>query len=135
MEAYNTNTQILWTQNNLKVLTIVADLSNPENGQLLVRRTINHFGRLDVLVNSAKVSYETHAADQSTLELFRKTMAINVDSVVRTTMEAIPHLERTSGNVVFISGLPQTKPAAAGYAYRMSKAAIQSYARCPYSVI
>lgn len=57
-------------------------------------------------------------------------MTINVDSVVQTTMEAIPHLEKTGGNIVFVSSVAAVKPTANGYAYRMSKAAISSYAKC-----
>jgi len=109
---------------------IIADLTNSENGSLVVRKTVDHFGRLDVLVNNAGVYYKTHAADESSLELYKKTMTINVDSVVRTTMEAIPHLERTGGNIVFVSSVASIKPAANGYAYRMSKAALSSYAKC-----
>lgn len=108
----------------------MADLSNPDNGEVVVRKTLDHFGRLDVLVNNAGVFFKTHSADKETWELYKKTMTINVDSVVKTSMEAVPHLEKTGGNIVFVSSVASIKPTANGYAYRMSKAALSSYAKC-----
>lgn len=108
----------------------MADLSNSDQGIVVVRKTVDHYGRLDVLVNNVGVYYQTHAADASTLDIYRKIMTINVDSVVKATMEALPHLEKTGGNIVFVSSVASVKPGANGYAYRMSKAALSSYAKC-----
>jgi len=108
----------------------VADLSDVDNGELVVKKTIEKLGRLDVLVNNAGTYHKTHSADKSSFSLYRKTMTINVDSVVKTSMEAIPHLESTNGNIVFVSSVASVKPGANGYAYRMSKAALSSFAKC-----
>jgi NAD(P)-dependent dehydrogenase (short-subunit alcohol dehydrogenase family) len=108
----------------------VADLAELDNAELIVKQTIAHFGRLDVLVNNVGVHFQTHAADKSSFELFQKTFNINVASVIKTTMEAVPHLERTEGRIVFVSSTASVKPAANGYAYRVSKAALSSYAKC-----
>jgi NAD(P)-dependent dehydrogenase (short-subunit alcohol dehydrogenase family) len=96
----------------------------------VVKQTVDHFGRLDVLVNNVGVHYKTHSADKSSFELFKKTFLINVDSVIKTTMEAVPHLVKSGGSIVFVSSTASVKPAASAYAYRMSKAALSSYAKC-----
>lgn len=96
----------------------------------MVKKTVEYFGRMDVLVNNAAVYFKTHSADKSTYELYKKTMTVNCDSVIKTTMEAIPHLEESGGNIVFVSSVASVKPSANGYAYRMTKAAISSYAKC-----
>lgn len=58
-------------------------------------------------------------------------MAINCESVIKTTMEALPHLEKSPGaNIVFVSSVASIKAGTNGYAYRMSKAALSSYAKC-----
>lgn len=113
-----------------KALAIVADLCIAENGALLVQKTVNHFGRLDVLINNVGVYNKTNSADKSSFGTYKNIMTINADSVVQTSMEAIPHLEKTGGNIVFVSSVASIKPAANGYAYRMSKAALSSYAKC-----
>lgn len=83
-----------------------------------------------MLINNVGAYVKTHAADKTSLASFKKTMAINVESVVHTTTESIPHLEATKGNIIFVSSFGSIKPAANEYAYRMSKAALLSYAKC-----
>lgn len=105
-------------------------MSDPNNGTVIVRKTIDHFKSLDVLVNNVSIHFSTHSSDKSSLESYRKTMAINCESVIKTTMEALPHLERAQGNIVFVSSIASIIPGYDSYAYRMSKAAISSYAKC-----
>lgn len=95
-----------------------------------MQKTIDHFGKLDVLVNNACINKRSQPTDKSSFDLYRKTLTINVDSVVKTSMEAVPHLKRTSGCIVFVSSVGSIKPAANNYAFRMSKAALSSYAKC-----
>lgn len=115
---------------NHPALPIIADLSVGNNAEYIVQKCVDFFGRLDVLVNNAGIYQKTNAADKSSYEIYRRTMSINADSIVRTSMEAVPHLEKTNGNIVFVSSVASVKPAANGYAYRMSKSALSSYAKC-----
>lgn len=107
----------------------MADLTDVENGALLVQKTVEHFGKLDVLVNNVGVYKKTYAADKASFQDYKLTMDVNCDSIVKTTMEAIPHLEKTNGNIVFTSSIASVRPSYKSYAYRMSKAAISAYAK------
>lgn len=81
-------------------------------------------------MNNVGIHHSTHSADKSSFEPFQKIFNINVASVIKTTMEAVPHLEKSNGNIVFVSSTASVKPAANAYAYRVSKAALSSYAKC-----
>ena len=63
-------------------IAFAQDLSTPEDGRTLVRRTVDHFGRIDILVANHGV-WESQDAPIATMSdaQWRTTLAINLDSV------------------------------------------------------
>lgn len=112
------------------ILPIVADMSLQENAVNIVTKTVKHFGRIDLLVNNVGMYRDTDASDKSSFEIYQKMQKVNVESVITTTFEAIPHLEKTKGKIIFVSSVASVKPGPNNYAYRMTKAALSSYAKC-----
>lgn len=111
-------------------LGLVLDFSDPNNGEVAVKRTIEHFGRLDVLVNNAGIFVRSCGDDPNTYDLYRQVMTINTDATVRATLAAIEELKRTKGNLIFVSSVASIKASERGYAYCMSKAAMSMFAKC-----
>jgi NAD(P)-dependent dehydrogenase (short-subunit alcohol dehydrogenase family) len=58
-------------------LEITGDISSEANVQQFVIQTLEHFGRVDVLVNNAGISCITPAED-TTLEQWQQVMAVNL---------------------------------------------------------
>ena len=63
---------------------------------------------LDVLVNNAGVLSMSSIAEQSTEEA-QRVMNLNYMSPLVLTREALPHVRKTQGNVVFISSVGGTR--------------------------
>jgi ketoreductase RED2 len=106
---------------------IRADISDRDEGHRLIDQTIDHFGRLDYLVNNAGwttvVPHES--LDDLTDEIFRKTFEVNVFGTWWLTKRAIPHLRESDDPcIVNITSIAGVRPVGSSMAYSMTKAAL-----------
>jgi NAD(P)-dependent dehydrogenase (short-subunit alcohol dehydrogenase family) len=110
------------------VLPVATDVTSDDEVQSLVSQTIEHFGRLDVLVNNAGRSARRAILDTSPEE-FRDFLELNFLAAVRCTCAAAPHLLKARGHVVHIGSLAaKVAPRYLG-AYPASKFALAAYAQ------
>ena len=110
-----------------EALYVQADISDQEQGKALVERTIERFGRLDLLVNNAGWTTPVKHADLDALtdEILRRTFEVNVFGTWWLTRAAMPHLRRSPDpNVVMITSVAGVRPTGSSIAYAMSKAAL-----------
>lgn len=89
------------------VLAVPTDVSDPEQARALIARTLDHFGRLDILINNAGI-ISVGPLEAMTLEDFQNAMATNFWGAVHTTLAALPTMRTQQfgriGNVVSIGG-------------------------------
>jgi short-subunit dehydrogenase len=108
------------------VLTVAADVTRQADVENLMRRTIDEFGRLDVLVNAAGRSARGQVID-TTPEEFAELLDLNFLSVVRCVRAAVPHLLQTSGHLVNIGSLAGKAAVRYVGAYPATKFALTAY--------
>ena len=92
------------------VLPIVADLNKEEDAQHFVRAAVEHFGRLDILVNCAGNS---PGGTLQNLEESQWMESLNLKFMgyVRTTTAAVGHMkERRWGRIINVIGNDGVKP-------------------------
>ena len=110
-----------------EALYVQADISDQAQGQALIARTIERFGRLDVLVNNAGWTRIVKHSDLDALtdEILRRTFEVNVFGTWWLTKAAMPYLRRSPDpNIVMITSVAGLRPAGSSIAYAMSKAAL-----------
>jgi len=83
----------------------LADVTNPEEVQELIKNTVSRFGRLDILVNNAAVRMET-PFEKITLEDWRRVLATILDAAFICSQACLPHLAKAGGGTIInIGGL------------------------------
>jgi len=114
---------------NTKVRYLAGDLTDSAFRKSLIDKTIQEFGQLDILVNAAGIiGLET--IESTTLDDFDRMMNINLRSVFHLIQLAIPHLEKTKGNIVNISSVAGLRSFPGVFSYCISKAALDQLTRC-----
>jgi len=111
-----------------KILLINADLSKEPECSALIHQTVEKFGKLDVLVNSAGI-LKSGSIETTSLEQFDETMNINVRSIFLLTKVAMPHLIQTKGNIVNVSSVTGLRAFPGVVDYTVSKAALDQLTR------
>jgi len=118
------------SKNKTKVLEVVADVTKEEDMRRLVSETIAAFGRLDILVNNAGEGLSTAITDPDFMGKFKKTMDINLTSVVMLTHLCVEHLEKSKGNIVNISSVAALRNMLHLTTYNVAKCALDMFSRC-----
>lgn len=102
-------------------IAIELDVRDPENVQSAIDRTVDEWGRLDIVVNNAGAIHFAPISD-TPAKRFDLLMGVNARGAYVTTRAALPHLrESETGHVIMMSP-PVEMDAAAGKApYALSK--------------
>jgi len=106
---------------------VQGDVAVLEDARRLVAETVDHFGRLDVLVNNAgtTVRIPHHDLETATPEVFRRLFDVNVVGAWQVIVAAVPHLrESGAGCIVNVASLAGVRPTGSSVPYAVSKAAL-----------
>ena len=88
-----------------EALVVPTDVANEASCRSLVLRTVERFSGVDVLVNNAGMGMLARFEDVTDLSLYERLMRVNYLGSVYPTWYALPHLERSRGQIVAVSSL------------------------------
>jgi hypothetical protein len=87
--------------NGAKTLVVQADLSKLEDIQTMVNRTLEEFGRIDVLVNNAGFGRLDWLENLDPVKDIQAQIDVNVMGVIQTTRQVLPvMIKQRSGNII-----------------------------------
>jgi NAD(P)-dependent dehydrogenase (short-subunit alcohol dehydrogenase family) len=112
-----------------EAFAVVADVTVERDAERVVRETIDDFDRLDVLVNAAGI-LAGGTIETTTLAAWDEMLNVNLRAVFHLMSLAVPHLERTGGNVVNVSSVTGLRSFPGVLAYCVSKAGVDQLTRC-----
>lgn len=108
-------------------LVVPTDVTSPGACRELVDRTVDRFGRLEVLAACAGVSMWARFDEIDDLSVFRRLMEVNYLGLVRPLHFALPHLEAAGGMLVAVSSIQGKVGAPNHTGYAASKHAVQGF--------
>jgi len=86
-----------------RAMAAMADIADEAANKAMIDQIVARFGRLDIVVHNA-VNREHGSFEELDLAAWRAAQAVVVDGAFLTARNAAPHLARTGGSIVLISG-------------------------------
>jgi len=116
-------------KNGCKVIAQTADVSNPADVDNLIRRALQEFSQVHILVNNAGVYGPIGLVEDVEWNAWEKAVEINLMGSVLMCRAILPHFKQLSyGKIVQLSGGGATNPLPCLSAYAASKAAVIRFA-------
>ncbi|MCL1146913.1 SDR family oxidoreductase [Shewanella sp. 10N.261.52.F9] len=96
----------------------VADIANQTECTGLVEVCVEHYGRLDILINNAGMTMWSRFDELEDLSVLSQIMQVNYLGPAYLTHAAIPYLKQTQGQIVAVASLTGMTgvPTRSGYA-------------------
>ena len=113
-------------QYNTEAIAVVADVSLVDDCENLIKKTIETFGKINILINNAGISMRSMFLDTDLL-VMHKLMDTNYWGTVNCTKFALPYLVEQKGSLVGIISIAGYLGLPARSAYSSSKYAIRGF--------
>lgn len=110
------------------VLPIACDVTDSQMVDAAIEQAVQHFGRIDVLVNNAAI-YHPFAFESGSDAIICQHLEVNVLGVAWPIRAAIPHLRKTQGQIVSISSESVAMPFPMLALYAATKAAVETLSK------
>lgn len=112
----------LGIQEEFEVDTVVVptDVTEEEQVEEMVEKTVEEFGSLDILVNNAGLGLGGEV-DGMESEKYHTMMDVNCDGMFFTARAALPYLKESKGNMIFLGSLAGQYPRPTNPVYAATK--------------
>jgi NAD(P)-dependent dehydrogenase (short-subunit alcohol dehydrogenase family) len=111
-----------------RAIALTGDVRDPKVCKKLVEKTVDEFGKMDILVNNAAFQQHQESLEDVTEEQWDRTFKTNIYAYFYMTKAALPHLEEGSAivNTGSITGLEGSKEL---LDYASTKGAIHAFTK------
>ena len=120
--------ELVENEYGINALVVEADISNENEVKNSIRKIIETYGRIDVVINCAGIVFDRNMYD-ATIAEFENTIRVNVIGAFMVSREASKHMNN-GGTIINISSTNGTKVVAPeSMDYNISKVGLQSLTR------
>lgn len=107
-----------------QAMVCLSDIADPESTTRMFEQAAQHFGRLDILINNAAVSFRKPFLEQSIAEVDRSWKVTQHGAFLCSQLAAKQMVKQRHGNIVMISSVHAERPYPNASPYNAAKAAI-----------
>ncbi|XP_028797022.1 tropinone reductase-like 3 [Neltuma alba] len=107
----------------IEVLALVCHVSNSQQRKNLIDKTVQKYGKIDVIVSNAATNPSVDNLLQTPDSILDKQWEVNVKASIILLKDAVPYLQKGS-SVVLISSIAGFNPPAAMAMYGVTKTAL-----------
>ena len=110
-------------ETGIDVLTIAANMAKEEDCKEVIEKTVERYGRLDILINNAGTA-SANSFEQVSSELWQTDLDLKLFGAVNCSKYAVPHLKKAgSGSIVNVTAVLAKTPPANSLPTTVSRAA------------
>jgi NAD(P)-dependent dehydrogenase (short-subunit alcohol dehydrogenase family) len=111
-----------------KCLLLPGDISKEKTCINAVKKVIDRFGRIDILVNNAAIHFESKTLEDITTDQLLLTFSTNIFSYFWLTKAALPHIPK-GGSIINTTSVTAYRGSGSLMDYASTKGAIVSFTR------
>lgn len=82
---------------------VAADVTDPEQVDAWIARTLEAFGPIDAFVNNASILGERVPIEDAALDTWRQVLEVNLTGAFVCAKAIVPHLRETGGSLINVS--------------------------------
>ncbi len=109
-----------------KCLLLPGDLAQKEQCQAIVAKTVEQFGRIDILVNNAAFQMAHETFEEIDDDEWVKTFDVNITAIFRICKAALPSMPK-GGSIINTSSVNSDDPSQSLLPYAATKGAIANF--------
>lgn len=126
-ELLEETASLIRSERHVEVLTFVGDLSDASFVTSIATQMMDHFGRVDVVVNNAGIAHIGLLTDMTEAE-WHRILDVNLTSCFHTAKAFVPQMvARGSGRILNISSIWGAVGASCEVAYSASKGGVNAF--------
>ena len=113
-------------QKGVECLSVKTDVQNINDCRRLIEKTIEIFGKIDILINNAGISMRANF-EELDLKVIKEIMDTNFFGMVYCTKFALPYLIMQKGTIIGMSSITGLTPLPGRTGYTASKHAMDGF--------